>query len=331
MAFHISVVQLNSPAGSIFEVNGVETEEQFISIPSEPFAVGDLKPLIITNFFPGQQKSVSRIKVYRIPAADTHAPEIKNISEPVQRDERYGFLDLDAIKPLERGVLPRVPSTDGGVYRVTDERVRCAFDIKSEISSTECRILPAELLIDSGARSELKLPGRKVVQLGLRQLGQSKKVRGSTNHSAEVINFTSVTVSASFFRNGSEEKVEASLAVRADKAEYVAAKAEYDAICAERVRAQKAAALRTTDENSQRFYTDPPCRKRKRPSLSSSPPPLENIKEIKLSPVQHRPAGRPDEQAVLGIEGMKKLGLHLNSEEQQLEIEEEENMLDPEW
>jgi hypothetical protein len=47
-------------------------------------------------------------------------------------------------------------------------------------------------------------------------------------------------------------------------------------------------------------------------------------------PTKHRTNDFPLQQAVIGIDGMKKLRLHLNSELQQLEIEEDE-VLDERW
>jgi predicted aspartyl protease len=55
------------------------------------------------------------------------------------------------------------------------------------------------------------------------------------------------------------------------------------------------------------------------------------IREIRLSSVRHRPKNAPLEQAVIGMNGLKKLGLHLNCELQQLEIEEDEVLDDGEW
>jgi hypothetical protein len=54
------------------------------------------------------------------------------------------------------------------------------------------------------------------------------------------------------------------------------------------------------------------------------------ITEVHLTPTKHRPNDFPLQHAVIGIDGMKKLRLHLNSELQQLEIEEDE-VLDERW
>ena len=48
------------------------------------------------------------------------------------------------------------------------------------------------------------------------------------------------------------------------------------------------------------------------------------IREIFFSPVCHRPNSALLEQVVIGMNGLKKLGVHLNFELQQPEIEEEE-------
>ena len=67
-------------------------------------------------------------------------------------------------------------------------------------------------------------------------------------------------------------------------------------------------------------------------SLDAGPANNSNpITEIRLLPVQHRPIDSPLQQAVIGIDGLKKLRLHLNCERQQLEIEEDEVLDDGEW
>lgn len=219
-----------------------------------------------------------------------------------------------------RGVLPRI---QGGVlYRINDERIRCEFTLKNHLSSSQCLLMPTELMVDSGAQSELKLPGRKIVQLGLRRVGRPSRVRGSsTNHESEVLNFAPILVSATFDRGGSSETVEAYLSVRSDKNEYEEALAH-------------ANRREQTDNIQQRprlETSEEPPRQRRRTESTASPssaPP--RITEIRLSPVRHRPRDKPDEQAVIGMEGLKKLRLHINGELQQLEIEEED-LLDPEW
>ena len=45
---------------------------------------------------------------------------------------------------------------------------------------------------------------------------------------------------------------------------------------------------------------------------------------VHLTPTRHRPSDKPLDQAVIGIDGLKRLRLHLNCERQQLEILEEE-------
>jgi hypothetical protein len=112
--------------------------------------------------------------------------------------------------------------------------------------------MDAELLVDSGANTELRLPARMVRQLGLEIRG-SLLCRGPTNDVSRVLIFSSVLVEATFIRGGVQEKIQAD-----------------------------------------------------------------------LSPTKHRPHDAPYQQAVTGINGMKKLRLHLNSQRQQLEIEEDE-------
>jgi hypothetical protein len=41
---------------------------------------------------------------------------------------------------------------------------------------------------------------------------------------------------------------------------------------------------------------------------------FDRITEIHLAPTRHRPSDQPLQQAVIGIDGLKKLRLHLNCE-----------------
>jgi predicted aspartyl protease len=327
MAFTVWVRQLQSEDGALYRgVEGIEADEERVQF-SEAVAettnrtIVDLKLLIMQQFFPGQQKSTSRIKVYLFSNADSgdaraDGPDVQSPTDALLDGRRYGFIDLDFARPRVRGVLPRVQG--GGLYRINDERVRCKFTIKNHVSSSECLMMPAELMVDAGARSELKLPGRKVVQLGLMPIRGLRRVRGSTNHFGEVSNFAGVIVSATFDRDGSSETVEAYLTVHANTQEYEEALANGTD--------QQAA---STPQRPPLETTGEPPRQRRRtegsPSSGST-----GVTEIRLSPVTHRPRDKPDEHAVIGIEGLKNLRLHINCERQQLEIEEEE-LLDPEW
>jgi len=65
---------------------------------------------------------------------------------------------------------------NGMLYKVSDERVRCNFTISLFDGSI---VMPAELMIVSGAQGELRLPGRKVLQLGLQQAGLPVQTKGA--------------------------------------------------------------------------------------------------------------------------------------------------------
>ena len=65
----IRVVQLQSDDGTRYSVGGIEVDEESGCISGTDFTVNALKPLIIQQFFPGQQMSKSRIKVYSFPVA----------------------------------------------------------------------------------------------------------------------------------------------------------------------------------------------------------------------------------------------------------------------
>lgn len=218
--------------------------------------------------------------------------------------------------PRPRGVLPRIGG-DGTIYRINDDRIRAKFTISNQVGPYE-KIMEAELLVDSGASTELKLPARKIQQLGLRPRHDCRPVysRGSTNHRRLTQLFSAVLVKATFIRDVVEEFVEADLVVKCDKEEYD----NLPAIA--------------TDFGAQgdRFTTPTPQLSTSTQSGDFGPANrFERITKVHLSPFKHRPSDTPLEQAVIGMDGLKKLRLHLNCELQQLEIEEDEVLEDGEW
>jgi len=232
--------------------------------------------------------------------------------------QEMSALQNHACRPRPRGILPRVAPGNGEVYRINDERVRARFTITNKIDQFHHITVEAELLVDSGAQSELKLPARKVVELGLQKTGQETsvmgRVMGTTNHTGTVLAFWPVLVTATFDRNGVEEERSAMLNVRCTKSDYEDLAAAADAPLAAAAGNQTSPVQTPT-------------------SASVTTTPTESgghITVVRLTLVKHRPNDRRDEQAVLGMDALKKMGLHLNPEQQQLEIEEEE-MLDPEW
>lgn len=218
-----------------------------------------------------------------------------------------------------RGVLPRIEG-EGTIYKPNDARVRARLTISNVPENQTIRYtMEAELLVDSGANTELKLPARKILQLQLRPYGRPFACRSSTNDILQAQMFTPVRVQVTLTRDGVEETIEAYLGVKCDKAEYDEAVAAGDAALG-------------NSGGSDPFVTPSSVAQA---SLSTpAPSPAGNrmpITEISISPVKHRPRDAPLQQAVIGMEGMKKLHLHLNSKQQRLEIEEDEVLEDGEW
>ncbi|KAL7581181.1 hypothetical protein ACA910_005970 [Epithemia clementina (nom. ined.)] len=234
-------------------------------------------------------------------------------------------LQNSSCSPRPRGSLPRI-QPDGQVYRIHDDRIRAAFTIASRPTPDgRSYTMAEELLLDSGAQSELMLPARKVVQLGLRQVGNPLRTTGSTNHSGMVLNFEPVLVTASFDRNGVQEIVENYLAVHCDKKEYddyLAANATVAGVSSQQALSTQlqGAAVATTATSTPTLTTTSTL-------TTTANAPFS----IQLSPAKHRPSGSPRQQAVIGIDGLKKLRLHLNCALQRLEIEEEEVLDLGEW
>jgi hypothetical protein len=225
-------------------------------------------------------------------------------------NQEAAALQNHACRPRPRGVLPSIES--GTIYRVSDERVRAKFTI-SNVKGAHRYVMEAELLVDSGANTELRLPACKVRQLCLEIRG-SLRCRGSTNDVYTVLIFSPVLVKATFIRDGVHETIQADLAVKCDKH-------EYDAL---------GNFQPGPGENGggETFATPPTHQPTKASPIAGATPDnsdeASRITVVHLSPTKHRTHNAPLQQAVIGIDGMKKLCLHLNSDLQQLEIEEDE-------
>ena len=230
-------------------------------------------------------------------------------------------LDLEEVLALKnyactgisRGMLPSTID-DGTLYKVSDERVRCTFTISLFDGSI---VMPADLMIDSGAQGELRLPGRKVVQLGLQQTGPPVQTKGSIPGRGAIVRFfPQVWVSATFRREGPDgetikEEVKELLQVSADHSDYQnALQSHQDA-----EEATRRNMFHTPASNSPPWLGNV--------TTPTTPATQAHIETVKLSPVRHRSLDSPDDQAFIGFAGLQKLRMHVNAEKRQLEIEEE--------
>ena len=174
-----------------------------------------------------------------------------------------------AVVVRPRGVFSRVGG-QGTVYKPNDERIRAEFTISNDRNITRYT-MRAELLVDSGASTELKLPSRKVLQLGLRPCGRPVACRrGSTSDQVGLAQvFSPVFVQVTFTRDAIEETVEAYLSVKCDKA-------EYDALVAV-----------GNSGGSDQFSTPPVAQASAATPGSSATGNREPITKIRLSPVKH--------------------------------------------
>jgi predicted aspartyl protease len=173
-------------------------------------------------------------------------------------------------------------------------------------------VLNTQLLVDPGANTELKLPARKVMQLGLTRLGAPARSRGSTNDISYNLRFFPVLVTATFIRDGSEETVQGALEVKCDKTEYEALQTQQEEVTA------------GTNEGQSLWTPNQPINGHATTGRSSN---HEGVTVIQLTPTRHRPHDTPLQQAVIGMDGLRKLHLHLNYDQLQLEIEED-NLVD---
>jgi hypothetical protein len=221
---------------------------------------------------------------------------------------------------VSRGILPNSIMNDG-VYKLHDERVRCDFTISRVDGSI---VMPASLLIDTGAEHELKLPGRKVVQLGIRQWGLPIRTKGGIPGQGLVVKFhPNVVVSATFQRQGPngetiQVEIKELLQVSADYSDYLEALKLYQ----DAEKSTLKNVPRTPETSSPPWFPDDTT-----PATPTAHSP--KIEIVNLSPVLHRPLNKPNETAVLGCAGLRKLRMHVNAEKRQLEIEEETYWEDP--
>jgi hypothetical protein len=141
--------------------------------------------------------------------------EISGLWARIEHDCELSLAKLSALQnkactARPRGVLRRID--DSTMYRISDQRIRASFTISNVVNLCTCT-LKAELLVDPGANTDVKLPARKVMQLGLRPFGRPTQPRGSTNATTYNMHFNPVLVKAVFIRNGLSETIEAYLDV----------------------------------------------------------------------------------------------------------------------
>jgi hypothetical protein len=239
-----------------------------------------------------------------------------NLWDEIRTKFELSLMEVVALKNCALPARPRdvLRPLNSTMYRISDTRVRASFTISNEVNPYKYT-LEAELLVDPGANTDLKLPARNVVQLGLRPFGRPTQARGSTNATTYNMHFNPVLVTAIFIRNGVSETIEAYLDVKCDKDEYEALQ-----------EAEQAGVAPPTGTGAERSYLTPNQPINAHPSSTNQ----EGITVIQLSPTHHRPTGLPLQQAVIGMDGLRKLRLHLNCDQRQLEIEEDELVEDEE-
>ena len=158
-----------------------------------------------------------------------------------------------------------------------------------------------------------------VRQLGL-EIRSNLLCRGSTNDvSRRVLIFSPVLVEVTFIRGSVQEKLQADLSVQCDQREYYAAEANSQPGPAE-------------NGGGDTLDTPPAPQLTITGATPGNHDETSHITVVDLSPTKHRPHDAPyqQQQAVIGLDGMKKLHLHLNRDRQQLEMEQDE-VLDEHW
>jgi len=223
-------------------------------------------------------------------------------------------------------VRPPVPATmSGEMYGfVEDVRVKCKFEISNPQSGV---CFDAILLIDDGAMSEITLPARKVIQLGLEPYGKPLRTKGSNNVTDHVYTLVpQVMVKGIFTRDGQPEEVSAVLEVKVHKREYDAAVAEA-ASSASKKRARSPSQTGTPKGKQKTRREMQSSSSSSVPELSSSSFSSSSPPVIKLSPVRHRGDPAREDRVVIGARGAFKLGFKVVKqcclELEEVELEED--------
>lgn len=202
----------------------------------------------------------------------------------------------------------------GDVYGLqNDKRVKCLFEVSNPQSSVHFN---ATLLIDDGAMSELTLPARKIIQLGLMPAGLPTRAKGSGNHFSMVYTLVpQVLLKATFIRDGQPEEIQALLECKVYKD-------EFDAAMAAR------AGSSTRGASASAASAASPVSKKERPAAPFTPPRAgaasSALPPIKLSPIRHRADLKREDRVVIGANGAAKLGFKINVKDCCLELEEVE-------
>lgn len=173
-------------------------------------------------------------------------------------------------------------------------------------------VLSSEFLVDPGTNIELKLPAHKVKQLCLSPLGNPTLSRGTTDNISYNLHFFPVFVRATFNRDGVEGTVQGALDVNCDKNEYDALQSEEEE--------------ESAGANNEQHNLVTPINL----SMAMLRQVAPGIMSDHLSPTRHRPHDSPLQQAVIGMDGSRKLHLHPNCDQLQLEIEEDNLVEDEE-
>lgn len=221
---------------------------------------------------------------------------------------------------MEVGVGRRPPAVlQGERYGLNnDERVKCTFSVSNPLNEHTC---DATVLLDDDGRamSELTLPVRKAIQLGLEP--QQKGMKKSSNDADRTMTcIPQVFVEGQFIGEGVAEIVGAWLTAQVHEREYM----DY-------IRAQpnKPADEKTTSISTSSTPSIPSTTNKRRKDDSPPPSPKDSATKkplrVKLSPVR---LDKRDDRVVIGASGQKKLGIKVSvpdgwAEIEALELEEE--------
>ena len=173
-------------------------------------------------------------------------------------------------------------------------------------------------MVDSGDTEELYLPGRKIIQLGLKPFGKPFKGKSAHNTSSEHVKFEPpVKVTIKFVRNGRDEEYSEYLTVHCMKDEYDQEVMNSNNISGELVDAEESTANKgNADEALAQINSVSNVCSNEVPSSPKAS--VSSFRVVaKMSPVIHRPLTKRKQRV------LRKLELIANFKDGTIEHEED--------
>ena len=202
---------------------------------------------------------------------------------------------------------------DPGTFEVTDKRVRVEIEV-----ANQNKFFIADAMCNGGACSEITLPAKKIIELGLTPLRGKVTSKGSKNDVKISLRFKPAVVVTLRFQRGPGEPFE-------ERSENLTASCHEEEYQRELLNFQGGVEAVTSTLCKRVLEKEPESIRASASSIDSGSK-FEPVR-VQLSPVSHRLPENLDMRVVLGHLGLEKLHVHANFATRVLEIEEEPNLV----